>query len=198
MLDGDSLEYEILEQAASRLFAVPGVTCEIGVRLGGGTKAIIDGLVRSGVYKHHIGIDPYGDIDKIDGDGVVVRGYTNSMRRTFLRDIYKYCFGKPVDFTLFTMTDVEFFNRFADGFALYDKNFYLVNSYALVHYDGPHNVNSILTEVQFFRLRTPMGGWWVFDDLDLYDHNPVEQTVLECGFTAEIRGKRKVAYRRVK
>ena len=54
MIDRDSLEYELLAQAAAQVVAaqVPGLTCEIGVRTGGGTQVILDALARSPSYAY--------------------------------------------------------------------------------------------------------------------------------------------------
>ena len=60
----DSGNYEVLADAARRSKGVEGAAVEIGVRLGGGLKYIIDGLVETGQTpeKPVFGIDPYGNI----------------------------------------------------------------------------------------------------------------------------------------
>jgi hypothetical protein len=48
MIEGDSLEYEVFEQAIKQLKNPVGATVEIGVRRGMGSKLIIDSF-----RKHH-------------------------------------------------------------------------------------------------------------------------------------------------
>ncbi len=61
MIQGDSTEYEILEEACKSLEGDDFFTAEIGVREGAGSKIILDSLI---FKKHwHIGIDPYGNLN---------------------------------------------------------------------------------------------------------------------------------------
>ena len=80
----DSGNYEVLADAARRSKGVEGAAVEIGVRLGGGLKYIIDGLVETGQTpeKPVFGIDPYGNIEYYR-DEIFKEGrcdYTNEMR----------------------------------------------------------------------------------------------------------------------
>jgi len=44
---GDSSDYHVLEESTEHIKDLPGMTCEIGLREGAGTKAILDGLLKS-------------------------------------------------------------------------------------------------------------------------------------------------------
>jgi hypothetical protein len=99
MIQGDSTEYEILEQACeslgddNNLFTI----AEIGVRQGAGTKIILDTLKDK---KHwHLGVDPYGNLnyEHYDDSESYTCDYTNSMKLQLIKDIdYE-------NFTLFPM-----------------------------------------------------------------------------------------------
>ena len=126
MIQGDSTEYEILEQACKTL-GDDLFTAEIGVRQGAGTKIILDTLKDK---KHwHIGIDPYGNLNyqHYDNSESYTCDYTNSMKLQLIKDIdYQ-------NFTLFPMGDDEFMKRFHDGVPIYREKKELINNYDLVH-----------------------------------------------------------------
>src|SRR5210317_2189832 len=142
MIQGDSTEYEILEQACKTL-GDDLFTAEIGVRQGAGTKIILDTLKDK---KHwHIGIDPYGNLNyqHYDNSESYTCDYTNSMKLQLIKDIdYQ-------NFTLFPMGDDEFMKRFHDGVPIYREKKELINNYDLVHFDGPHKTVDVLKEVMF-------------------------------------------------
>ena len=194
-LEGDSQEYEFLRDAAASLTAdTPGATCEIGVRRGGGTCAIIEGVLASGVRRPHIGIDPYGNIDYAEGERIVKHDYTNQMRNESLANIYAYCARKQVDFLFFNLEDSEFFVRYAQGIPFYDDNKRMITQYALVHFDGPHSVKALIQEVIFFAPRSPYGAHFIFDDYPMYDHSIIDALVQNYGFSLYKTGQRKMAY----
>jgi hypothetical protein len=81
MIQGDSIEYEILKEACKTLNSDDLFTAEIGVRQGQGSKIILDELI---FKKHwHIGIDPYGNLDyqHYDNSGSYTADYTNNMNK---------------------------------------------------------------------------------------------------------------------
>jgi hypothetical protein len=63
MIEGDSKEYEVFEEAIKQLTNPIGATVEIGVRRGMGSKLIIDSFRKHhpNVKLNHLGIDPYGN-----------------------------------------------------------------------------------------------------------------------------------------
>lgn len=195
-LPGDSQNYEVIAKAVEHSKDVPGLTCEIGLRRGGGTKVIVDTLSRLGIKKAHIAIDPYGNIEyKPDDEHSLRLDYTNAMRDEALPQIYSYCKMKGINFIFFNMEDSEFFERFSDGVPIYNYFKTKINSYSMVHFDGPHDYTSIAYEVQWFGARTPQGGTWVFDDIHDYDHKRLEESdIFPAGFTKLLEEGRKAAY----
>ena len=62
-LQGDSGNYEVLSEGIKRVAGIEGMSCEIGLRRGGGTFHIMESLKATGQQRLHIAIDPYGNID---------------------------------------------------------------------------------------------------------------------------------------
>lgn len=195
-LPTDSDNYDVLVDAVQRIQSVPGLTCELGLRRGGGTKYIIDALKATGQTKVHIAVDPYGHIEYPEGDdgrsGRV--DYTNGMRDECLVNLYLYCFQQQTPFIFFNLEDTEFFARFADGVPVYQETKQIINTYALVHFDGPHTTAHVRAEVEFFHPRSPQGAVWVFDDVKLYDHRQVHSYIRELGWSCYRTTERKWAY----
>ena len=196
-LKGDSVYYEILHWAAGQLKDVPGLTCEIGLRMGGGTESIVQGSIDAGDPRVHVAIDPYGDIEYRMSGRTCRMDYTNQMKVEALAEIYAWFKAKGRELLFFNMEDTEFFRRFADGVPVYDRKKTLVNSYALVHVDGPHAVGDVRRAIEFFTPRTPLGGIWVFDDVNMYPHEELVPILTSAGMWLEILTGRKIAYRRM-
>jgi hypothetical protein len=190
MIQGDSTEYEILEQACKTL-GDDLFTAEIGVRQGAGTKIILDTLKDK---KHwHIGIDPYGNLNyqHYDNSESYTCDYTNSMKLQLIKDIdYQ-------NFTLFPMGDDEFMKRFHDGVPIYREKKELINNYDLVHFDGPHKTVDVLKEVMFFAQRSRAGTVFVFDDYPKFDMDLILKIIVnDYGFMLLKQGKNKIALKR--
>ena len=221
-IEGDSQEYEILKEAASDIDGVSGLTCEIGVRLGKGSLMIMSQTLNEKNTRIHIGIDPFGNIRYSHGDYCkcpsCVSGwkdspanYTNGLKRQFLKSIYDWCFLSRAEFLFFPLEDVEFFEKFADGVPVYshdievnDANYKekmgwkkIINNYALVHIDGPHDLKTVQNETDFFIDRVSIGGYLVYDDVADYDHHVVDAQLIENGYECMTRGNRKVSYKRI-
>lgn len=175
-LPTDSLNYEIISNGVHLVKEVEGMTCEIGLRRGGGTKVIIDALQETGQSKTHIAIDPYGDIEYADSDTRTTHyDYDNTMRDECLTNLYLYCSQKKQDFIFYNLEDTEFFNRFHDGVPIYNNQAKRKsNLYSFVHFDGPHSVDALMVEIDFFLSRTAPGAIFVFDDVQLYDHSKID------------------------
>lgn len=199
-MEGDSFDYEVLEKAAQRARDVSGLVCEIGTRRGGSLKHIMDGL--GGTRKHIVCIDPYGDIEYNGADNQLnVRyDYTNVMKHESLPEIYTYAATKNVNIVFINLEDTEFMARFHDGVPVYDGGKQVLNHYALVFFDGPHDTLSILNEVMFFLPRSQVGAMFVFDDILTYQHQMIEQVLFMHGFQLNEVGpkKRKASYERIK
>lgn len=183
-LPGDSADYHLLTKGVQLSANTPGLTCEIGLRRGGGTKHIIDALAIHAPHKVHIAIDPYGHIPYEHKEGQPVRlDYTNDMRDECLANLYQYTRQKRVPFIFFNLEDTEFFKRFRDGVPVYNLEKEIVNQYSFVHLDGPHAVGPLEEEIMFFLDRIQPGACWVFDDVvGYYNHDIIEGILLFNGF----------------
>lgn len=198
-LPTDSGDYHLLTKGVELAKEIPGLTCEIGLRRGGGTKFILDALQRHGI-KTHIAIDPYGNIEYEHKEGeFVTLDYTNDMRDECLSNLHAYARQIQVPLLFWNLEDTEYFKRFGDGVPLYNKVKTIVNQYSFIHFDGPHAYEPLMVEIDFFKSRTPVGGCWCFDDVKgYYDHDAVEKVVLDSGFMLIEKGDKKALYQKVK
>ncbi len=222
ILTVDSQEYDILHNAALKIKGTPGAVVEIGTRRGGSAKIIIEALYHNDDAKRAMFcIDPYGNIDyvqtnkslsvhnpevAIEGDPnsteitkAIKLDYDNNMRNQVIPTLYWYGFAAGLNFTFFCLEDNEFFARFADGVPVYDEHKTLVNSYAFVFFDGPHNNEKMIEELEFFLPRAVVGSVFVFDDIWMYSHDEtMESRLFADGW--EILEKRniKASYVKVK
>jgi hypothetical protein len=99
----------------------------------------------------------------------------------------------------FNLEDTEFMGRFHDGVPVYDGGKQILNHYALVFFDGPHDTLSILNEVLFFLPRSRIGSVFVFDDIQTYQHQMIEKALYLHGYRLiEVGPKnRKASYEKV-
>lgn len=198
-LQTDSYDYDVLFDAATSIKNVPGTICEIGTRRGGSLKFIIDGLLSvDDNNRNVICIDPYGNIDYHMSDSRFAKSdYTNDMRNEAMSNIYTYVNKKPINVVFVCLEDTEFFSRFSDGFPFYLNDKIVSNQYALVFFDGPHDKDSLIKEVEFFLPRTVVGSQFVFDDVSDYDHQVIHNILLENNFKEVSRTDRKISYVKV-
>lgn len=199
-LPGDSADYHLLTKGIELSKDVPGLTCEIGLRAGGGTKVIIDAIAQHCPGKTHIAIDPYGNIIYEDKENHFTRlDYTNEMRDECLKNVYAYCQEKKVNFLFFNLTDIDFFERYGTGIPVYDIERRLEDKYSFVFFDGPHSVNAIKTELDFFLPRMIKGACIAFDDVSVtdvyYNHNIIHRHLLANLFTMISSTDKKALYR---
>ena len=191
MIQGDSVEYEIIKEACQSLTNNKLLTCEIGVRQGQGSKIILDELVFKDHW--HIGIDPYGNLnyEHYDNSGAYTCDYTNDMKLQLIKDLdYK-------NFTLFPMGDDEFMKRFHDGVPIYRNEKEIINKYDLVHFDGPHKTYDVIKEAMFFAERSHAGTVFIFDDYPKYDMDLILKIIVnEFGFMLLKQGKNKISLKR--
>lgn len=194
-LPGDSQDYHLLTKGVELSSNVEGLTLEIGLRRGGGTKYIIDALAQYAPHKVHVAVDPYGSILYADRDGLDTRlDYTNDMAGEALPQIYGYAHAKKIRFLFFQLEDIEFFRRFGDGVPVYNHEKKLEFSYSFIHFDGPHSLDAVMTEAMFLLCGTPKGACWCFDDIGNYDHDKVEQFLFTHGFGSVAKTGRKALY----
>jgi hypothetical protein len=198
----DSQEYEVLINAVAKVGKTPGAIVEIGTRRGGSMKMIIDTLVQTdNTGRTVIAIDPYGNIEiectnlnmTIHNPDRVIEGnktskelvspqrfdYNNDMRNRIIPSLYYYGYQAGMNFNFLTLTDLQYFKRYADGFPVYNEVEKLETEYAFVFFDGPHDNATLHAETKFFVERAPVGAVYVFDDVWMYSHDEiVEQEYL--------------------
>lgn len=184
-LTTDSGSYDILERAVEQ--APPaGIFIEIGTRRGGSTKFIIDAMMRSGKEESTlVCVDPYGNIEYAEREGVVRRlDYDNKMRNDTLKNLFSYTHDLTIDVHLLILEDTEYFTRYGDGFPVYNEHKRLLTEYSCIFYDGPHDVASLKVEIDFFQSRTLPGALAVFDDVSgYYPHDEeIEPYLFELGW----------------
>jgi hypothetical protein len=202
-LETDSRDYQVLANAVKEIKNVPGMICEIGTRRGGSMKVIIDNLLQNqDYYRNIVCIDPYGNIDypigeKENRDSLKLN-YTNEMRNEAIPAIYEYVQNKPVNILIQCMEDTEFFKRFADGVPFYNEYKIVETNYALVFFDGPHTLEALLEEIDFYQSRCVEGSVWVFDDIELYLHDLLEEKLFKHSWELIEKTSRKASYRSVK
>lgn len=196
----DSKDYEVITRAIN---AIPkdkkGMTCEIGLREGGGSRYIMDALSQHPFpYKVHVGVDPFGNLVYARKDGIDKRmDYTNGMRDRSIGHIYSYAMKKNVNFIFINLEDTEFFNRYNDGIPVYSDNKYLLSEYIFVHFDGPHQYELVRDEFLWFNERMTKGAAIVFDDVSDYDHSHVEECILSNGWELIEKTNRKASYQKL-
>ena len=221
VLDCDSFEYIILMEAALEIKGVEGAIVEIGTRRGGSTKLMIDTLEHNeDTDRPFFCIDPYGNIEiecsninvtrhmphvPIEGDPNSTEitqklriDYTNQMRNRIIPSLYYYAYDKGFNFQFFCMEDSEFFNRFSDGVPVYDQYKTLVNTYALVFFDGPRDQQALDLETKFFIERSTIGTMFVYDDIWMFDLKRYEDMMFEAGFELFFKSEIKASYKRVR
>jgi hypothetical protein len=164
-------------------------------------------------------IDPYGNIEiectnlnmaihnperKIEGDLQSKEitspqrfDYDNSMRNRVIPSLYFYAYQRDMDFTFFCLEDTEFFDRYNDGVPVYNNVKTLVNEYAFVFFDGPHDNKTLVLETNFFLKRAPVGAVYVYDDIWMYDHDAIEKMLFDAGFETLEKKNIKASYKKV-
>ena len=110
MITGDSKEYEFFDEAIKLLKNPIGVSIEIGVRRGMGSKSIIDAYRKyhPHIKLNHLGIDPYGNIlyRTADSDKGGRLDYTNKMKQEALLDLVK----EYPEFNLINLDTINYFS----------------------------------------------------------------------------------------
>ena len=184
--ESDGFDYNILTNACLHVakHEVPGMVLEIGTRRGGSAEIMVNALTKAGVKgKTFVVVDPYGDIDFELDWGMVGYDYTNQMRDETIPKLHKFMAKKGFNFVFMNMEDVEFFKRYSDGVPIYQgKAKQLINQYALVFVDGPHSTRLVSNEANFFADRIAPGGAIVFDNVNYYEHDKIEQVLFTAGF----------------
>jgi hypothetical protein len=213
----DSQEYDILVNAALEVGDTTGAIVEIGTRRGGSAKMIIDALVSIGkTNRPMFCIDPYGNIEiqctnlnmAVHNPERTIKGdpnskeltslqrfdYDNTMRNRTIPSLYFYAYQRGFDFTFFCLEDLEFFRRYEDGVPVYNEVKIVVNDYAFVFFDGPHDNKTLILETDFFTARSKIGTVFVYDDIWMYDHDMIEKKLFDAGFVTLEKKQIKASY----
>ena len=218
----DSSEYEILHNAVLKIKGVDGAIAEIGTRMGGSAKIIIDTLVANDdTDRSMFCIDPFGNIDleitninasihypgkyQIEGDPMSKDNsfktkfdYTNGMRNYIIPALTYYAYARISNFNFFCLEDYEFFKRYDDGVPVYNEVKSIINKYAFVFFDGPHTNEAVKEELEFFEKRSVIGSVFCFDDVWMMDHDRiVEEYLFERGWEVLEKGKIKASYKKI-
>jgi hypothetical protein len=198
-LHGDSWDYDLVYKGVQLSKDTEGACLEIGLRMGGGTKEIIDSIHRHCPNKIAVAIDPYGSVLYEHKQNHFVRlDYTEAMKADCLQLLYPYANHKNVHFVFINMSDLDFFDYYKDGIPVYSISRKLVDKYSFVNFDGPHSVEAILKEVQFFETRINEGACFCFDDVSTqdvyYDHQKIEDYLLNIGFKIVEKRDKKALY----
>jgi hypothetical protein len=193
-------DYYVLANAVDLIHDVPGMTIEIGLREGGGSKIIIDGLLKHHNRRVHVAIDPYGLLPYNLTDNKTVLSedsdYSNTMMYRTLEALCAYVKTKPIDFLFYPLEDVEFFRIFKDGVPFYNKGKkQLLNKYALVYFDGPHTTEQTLVETEWFSERVSPGTIFVYDDVKFYKHDVITEFLFQRCWKIITISETKIAYR---
>ena len=201
MIEGDSKDYNLLTQAAERVSKLeskqPLLTAEIGIRRGLGTKIILEYTRPKDSGLHfHIGIDPYGNLNypHYDDSEASVADYDSKMKAEHIKD-----FADKDNYQFLNMTDMKFFEKYFTGVVFYNNGAeYHLNTYHLVHFDGPHMTAAVVAETVFFAQRSVVGSVFVFDDWQQYDSQLVKNVAASFGFEFITNGERKMIMERKK
>lgn len=199
-LPGDSKDYDVITRAIESIPSnKTGMTCEIGLREGGGTRFIMDALTRGLFpYKVHVAIDPFGNLIYARRDGAEHRmNYTNTMRDESMGHIYNYAKKVGVNFVFINLEDTEFFKRYSDGVPVYSDEKHILSEYMFVHFDGPHQAQLVKDEFLWFNERMTSGAAIVFDDVEDYDHGMVEASIIANGWELMEKTARKASYKKL-
>ena len=195
-IEGDSLEYEILDSAVKQLSNPIGSSFEVGVRRGMGSKKIIDAYrkyhpnIKDLV---HIGLDPYGDLPYTfseDRKNPSDADYTNLMKRETLINFLK----KYEEFNFVNLDTYEFFKRFSDGYPIYSSKKKIIDKFEIVHFDGLHDLENVTLEVNFFLKHLCSQTIFIFDDIDSYDQKKINEILFKNDFKILEYGKRKASF----
>lgn len=204
-IEGDApLEsYDLIKRYAKTIKGVEGLTCEIGVRMGLGSKSIIEGCLENDDKRTHLCIDPYGNIVTDNPIYGVPRRHDHTNERKFkcMMALGTFAFENKYNVLFLPFEDSEFYNRFADGVPVYIEEKQVINKYALVHIDGAHNYNAVAVAAKFFIARMDVNSIIIFDNCDHYNHSSIEHDILyPAGYSIieDFKGCHKRFYRKVK
>lgn len=201
-ITGDSDEYCFLSEAVELSKSVEGLCLELGLRLGMGSKTILDAVRQHCPEKWVISVDCYGNMPYTgrEPDGETHYDYTDDMMATCMANMWEYVKTNGHKWKFFPLSDMDYFDKFADFVPIYgyDGTEY-VNKYSMVHLDGPHTVGYILNELVWFNKRMDSGSTVVIDDVtpDFVDFEPIKRWLTETNWEHIKTGNKKSLWRKV-
>ena len=192
-------DLDIFEKCLKELKNKYGVTIEIGVHEGGGSKRIIDDYRKlyPDAHHYHIGVDPFGSAPYTHTDAdfkenKVDYRYGDEKRWYLQKAIVD---NEDKNFIFLQLESSEYFKRFHDGYPMFIKGKkYKLARYDLVHLDGLHAIKWVFEEICFFDDRMSPGGFIVFDDIDKIDMTAVDKYMQHLKWKLFITGNKKSAY----
>jgi hypothetical protein len=110
------------------------------------------------------------------------------------QDMLVYMSHNYPEFNLVNLEDTEFFNKFSDGYPIYNKKKTLINTYDFVLLDGPHDTQSILNEMKFFIKRASEQQLIMIDDVASFDLDLIENEVTPYNYFVCYEGEKKVMF----
>ncbi|NJL70191.1 MAG: hypothetical protein HC888_00655 [Candidatus Competibacteraceae bacterium] len=193
-LEGDSIEYDILERAAKHVACVPGLFCEVGVRRGRGTEVM---MRSSPVPRNFVCIDPYGSIPYYQGDNIFVNytDYDAKMKHETIAQLHLLALelGHNMIFMPFSFEDCQ--RMLYEGLNVYHiGGRHWVGSFALVHLDAQHKTDKVIEQITFMAYKIPRDGILVIDDVDKMDAQEINKWCEKHKLIPFEMGKRKHAY----
>ena len=188
-------DYGVLIKTLETCRNVPGLGCEIGVREGHGSFCM---MKFSPLGRTHVSVDPYGNIAYRSWETRCdhLNNYTNNMFYTTMQRLYAAADRLQRHLIFFPLEDTEFMNRFSLSVPIYrDNEKTFERRYAIVHIDGPHTLDDVMRETEFFVMRMNRGGCIVFDDINQYPHFPkVDDFMTANGFRVLFQSEKKISY----
>lgn len=194
-IEGDSYDYGLLETAVKRIKNPIGMSFEIGVRRGMGSKTIIDAYRKYHPSINdliHIGLDPYGDLpyNFSEERKNEKANYTNLMKRETIINFAK----KYKEFHFVNLDTHEFFKRFNDGYPIYQKKKKIINKFEIVHFDGLHDLENVTLEVEYFLKHLSEHTIFIFDDIDSFDMKKISKILNNNSFKLFESRERKASF----
>ena len=116
--------------------------------------------------------------------------YTNLMKRETLINFLK----KYEEFHFVNLDTYEFFNRFSDGYPVYNKKKLIIDKFEIVHFDGLHDFENVNLEVSYFLTKLSDQTIFIFDDIDAFDIEKISKRLEKNNFIQFQKKTRKVSY----
>ena len=88
----------------------------------------------------------------------------------------------------------EFFNRFSDGYPVYNKKKLIIDKFEIVHFDGLHDFENVNLEVSYFLTKLSDQTIFIFDDIDAFDIEKISKRLEKNNFIQFQKKTRKVSY----